>query len=120
MLDAKTGEVLALVNLPDFNPNNRAKFNVEELRNRSLTDPFEPGSTFKPFAVAAGLEAGIVQPTTVMLTGREWQVGANTVTDTHPLAQMSVAQLFKNHRTSALAKSLCNYPLKRCGICIVN
>jgi cell division protein FtsI (penicillin-binding protein 3) len=109
MLDAKTGEVLALVNMPDFNPNNRANFKPAEMRNRSVTDTFEPGSTFKPFAVAAGLEAGIVKPTTVMVTGREMQVGSNTVTDTHPMAQMSVAEIIQkssNIGTSKIALQL--------------
>ncbi len=109
MLDAKTGEVLALVNMPDFNPNNRANFKPTEMRNRSVTDTFEPGSTFKPFAVAAGLEAGIVKPTTVMTTGREWQVGSNTVTDTHPKAEMSVADIIQkssNIGTSKIALQL--------------
>jgi cell division protein FtsI (penicillin-binding protein 3) len=109
MLDAKTGEVLALVNMPDFNPNNRANFKPSEMRNRSVTDTFEPGSTFKPFAVAAGLEAGIIKPTTVMVTGREWQVGSNTVADTHPMTQMSVAEIIQkssNIGTSKIALQL--------------
>lgn len=109
MLDAKTGEVLALVNMPDFNPNNRANFKPAEMRNRSVTDTFEPGSTFKPFAVAAGLEAGIVKPTTVITTGREMQVGSNTVTDTHPKTEMSVAEIIQkssNIGTSKIALQL--------------
>ena len=58
MLDARTGEVLALVNQPDYNPNNRANVTGRQTRNRSVTDIFEPGSTMKPFTVAAALEAG--------------------------------------------------------------
>jgi len=104
MLDAKTGEVLALVNMPDFNPNNRANFKPNEMRNRSVTDTFEPGSTFKPFAVAAGLEAGIVKPSTVITTGREWQVGSNTVTDSHPMAQMSVAEIIQKSSNIGTSK----------------
>ena len=58
VLDAKTGEVLALVNLPAYNPNNRKNMKGGRARNRALTDVFEPGSTLKPFTIAAALEAG--------------------------------------------------------------
>lgn len=57
-LDVETGEVLAMVNQPSFNPNNRSTLKPDELRNRAATDMFEPGSTMKPFTVAAGLESG--------------------------------------------------------------
>ena len=109
MLDAKTGEVLALVNMPDFNPNNRANFKPAQMRNRSVTDTFEPGSTFKPFAVAAALEAGIVKPTTIITTGREMMIGGNTITDSHPLPQMTVAEIIQkssNIGTSKMALQL--------------
>jgi cell division protein FtsI (penicillin-binding protein 3) len=58
VLDAKTGEVLALANLPAYNPNNRVKLTGAQLRNRALTDVFEPGSTMKPFTAALALEKG--------------------------------------------------------------
>lgn len=58
MLDAKTGEVLAMVNQPSYNPNNRSTMNHTNLRNRAMTDVFEPGSTMKPLTVAAALESG--------------------------------------------------------------
>lgn len=57
-LDVETGEVLAMVNQPAFNPNNRTNLRPDEMRNRAVTDMFEPGSTMKPFTVAAGLESG--------------------------------------------------------------
>lgn len=58
ILDTKTGEVLAMVNQPSYNPNNRSKLKSSHLRNRAVTDVFEPGSTIKPFTVAAALESG--------------------------------------------------------------
>ncbi len=58
ILDTKTGEVLAMVNQPSYNPNNRSKLKSSDLRNRAVTDVFEPGSTIKPFTVAAALESG--------------------------------------------------------------
>lgn len=57
-LDVETGEVLAMVNQPSYNPNNRGKLRPEQMRNRAVTDMFEPGSTMKPFTVAMGLESG--------------------------------------------------------------
>ncbi|HEX4870487.1 MAG TPA: penicillin-binding transpeptidase domain-containing protein [Moraxellaceae bacterium] len=57
-LDVETGEVLAMVNQPSYNPNNRGKLRPEQMRNRAVTDMFEPGSTMKPFTVAAALESG--------------------------------------------------------------
>jgi len=64
VLDAKTGEVLAMVNQPAYNPNNRSGVSVAALRNRAVTDLFEPGSTVKPLTIAAALEHGLVQPGT--------------------------------------------------------
>lgn len=68
ILDTKTGEVLAMVNQPSFNPNNRSKLNSYRLRNRAVTDVFEPGSTIKPFTVAAALESGRFKPGSVVNT----------------------------------------------------
>jgi cell division protein FtsI (penicillin-binding protein 3) len=110
MLDARSGEVLALVNMPDFNPNNRANFKPAQMRNRSVTDTFEPGSTFKPFAVAAALEAGIVKPTTVITTGKEMQVTGSMITDTHPMAQMTVAEIIQKSSNIGTTKMALQLP----------
>ncbi|MBC7621772.1 MAG: penicillin-binding protein 2 [Aeromicrobium sp.] len=110
MLDAKTGEVLALVNMPDYNPNNRAAYKPAQMRNRSVADTFEPGSTFKPFAVAAALEAGIVKPSTVITTGSGLSVGGHTITDTHPLAQMTVAEIIQKSSNIGTAKMALQLP----------
>ena len=69
ILDVQTGEILALANWPTYNPNRRDKVARERMRNRALTDVFEPGSTLKPFTIAAALEAGKVRPDTVIQTG---------------------------------------------------
>ena len=68
VLDAKAGEVLALANIPTYNPNNRSRLSGAQLRNRVITDTFEPGSTLKPFTVAAALEAGKVTPGSTIAT----------------------------------------------------
>ncbi|GAB4289608.1 MAG: peptidoglycan D,D-transpeptidase FtsI [Thiohalomonadaceae bacterium] len=69
VLDVTNGEVLAMVNQPAYNPNNRSGLSSERLRNRTVTDVFEPGSTIKPFTVAAALESGKFRPDTVIDTG---------------------------------------------------
>ena len=63
ILDAQTGEILALANWPTYNPNARNRVAREKMRNRALTDVFEPGSTLKPFTIAAALESGGCGPT---------------------------------------------------------
>ena len=68
VLDVATGEVLAMVNLPSFNPNARDAGNRDAHRNRAVTDVVEPGSTIKPFTVAAALESGVVTPHTLIDT----------------------------------------------------
>ena len=110
MLDAHTGEVLALVNQPDFNPNNRANFQPKQMRNRSVTDTFEPGSTFKPFAVAAGLEAGIIKPDTVIQTGNGLTMADYTITDTHPAPQLTVAEIIQHSSNIGTAKIALQLP----------
>jgi cell division protein FtsI (penicillin-binding protein 3) len=66
ILDPATGEVLAMVNQPSYNPNDRAQYDVESYRNRAVTDMFEPGSTFKPFVMAEALESGDYVPSSIV------------------------------------------------------
>ena len=68
VLDPATGEVLAMVNQPFFNPNNREQIEVARYKNRAVTDIFEPGSSFKPFAIAAAIEAGLYGPSSLIDT----------------------------------------------------
>ena len=111
MLDAKTGEILALVNQPDFNPNNRVNVQPKQMRNRSITDVFEPGSTFKPFAVSAALEAGIVKPETVITTGPGLTIGAKTITDLpHRSVQLTVAEIIQKSSNIGTAKIALQLP----------
>lgn len=82
IMDVKTGEVLAMVNQPTFNPNNRASFESSGYRNRAVTDVFEPGSTMKSFTVAAALELDKIKPTTVIHTSPGYlRIGNNTIRD---------------------------------------
>jgi len=109
VLDVRSGEVLALVNLPTYNPNNRAALTGAQLRNRVLTDTFEPGSTLKPFTVALALELGQVTPKTVVQTapGR-LQIANYTIRDAHPGGAMSVAQVIQKSSNVGVAKIALN------------
>ncbi|QVL46820.1 MAG: penicillin-binding protein 2 [Thiocapsa sp.] len=81
-LDVETGEILAMVNQPGYNPNAQRGGSSERRRNRAVTDVMEPGSTIKPFVVAAALERGLIKPTTTIATrGGSMAVGRNTVKD---------------------------------------
>lgn len=105
VLDAVTGEVLALANWPSYDPNRRGNLTGEQLRNRVLTDTFEPGSTMKPITIALALEKGIVTPNTMMPIGH-LQIGKKVITDTHPYGVLSVAQIIQkssNIGTSRIA-----------------
>lgn len=96
VLDAHSGEILALANYPSYTPDRRVNLNGAQLRNRALTDTFEPGSTMKAFAVAAALEKGLVQPETMIQTapGR-LTLGGATISDAHPQGLLSVAQVIQ-------------------------
>jgi cell division protein FtsI (penicillin-binding protein 3) len=91
VLDSITGEVLALANYPSYVPDKRQNLTGEQLRNRALTDTFEPGSTMKPITVAMALEAGRVKPQTLISTspGR-YSIGGFTINDTHNYGTLSV------------------------------
>lgn len=92
ILDARSGEILALVNQPSFNPNNRGDYKGDHFRNRAVTDLFEPGSTLKPFTIAAGLESGLYTPTTMIETGPgRFKVGRHVVRDIHNYGTLDVS-----------------------------
>ena len=95
VLDAKTGEILALANQPIFNPNNRRDYQPGPMRNRAVIDTFEPGSTIKPFVAAAVLERGLFHPGSVIDTPPTWLVGNKLVRDEHPHPQMTVSEIIQ-------------------------
>jgi cell division protein FtsI (penicillin-binding protein 3) len=96
VLDAQTGEILALANYPSYSPDKRGNLTGEQLRNRALTDSFEPGSTMKPFTVALALEQGLVKPETPIQTapGRITITGS-TITDVHPYGVLTVNEVIQ-------------------------
>ncbi len=105
VLDARSGEVLALANYPSYNPNNRVKVSPQAMRNRAVTDLFEPGSTLKPFTVAAALENGKVHPDTVINTEHGvYTVGGRLIHDSHPEAFLTVAGVIQQSSNVGAAK----------------
>ena len=108
VLDTQTGEILALANYPSYNPNDRKYLTGEQLRNRVLTDTFEPGSTIKPITVSLSLEKGQVQPNTQMAIGAKYLIGPKPITDTHPYATLTVAQIIQKSSNIGTAKLAMN------------
>ena len=110
-LDVRTGEVLALANVPSYNPNNRARLTGAQLRNRALTDSFEPGSTLKPFTIALALELGRVTPGTLLQTGAgKFAIGGYTIHDSHKEGTLSVAQVIQVSSNVGAAKIALELP----------
>ena len=105
VVDAKTGEILALANWPTYNPNNRERLSGAQLRNRAMTDTFEPGSVLKPFTVAQALEAGKVRFDTIIncAPGR-LTIGTATISDSHPHGALTVAEVIQKSSNVGAAK----------------
>ncbi len=96
VLDAVTGEVLALANYPSYSPGKRQNLSGAQLRNIALTDTFEPGSTMKPFTVGLALETGRVTPTTPVQTAPGWvMVGGFRISDSHPHGVLTVQEVIQ-------------------------
>ncbi len=112
MLDVSTGEVLAMANYPSFNSNNRVKLRGDAYRNRAVTDVFEPGSTIKPFTIAAALEVGNYRPHTMIdTTPGFYRVGRHVVRDIHNYGVIDVsAVLQKSSNIGATKMALATDP----------
>ncbi len=111
ILDAATGEILALANWPTYNPNARNRAARESMRNRALTDVFEPGSTLKPFTIAAALQAGKVRPdTTIQTAPGSLTIGPNTIHDAHPNGVLTVEQVIQKSSNVGAAKIALSLP----------
>ena len=105
VLDARSGELLALANFPSYSPADRRNLSGAQLRNRALTDTFEPGSTMKPFIAAWAMESGRVTPDTIIQTapGRLTITGS-TITDAHPHGDLTVAQVIQKSSNVGAAR----------------
>ncbi len=111
VLDARTGELLALANWPDFDPAHRKQFDPNQVRDRAVTDTFEPGSTLKPFSIATAIESGLVRPDTVIDTspGR-LTITDRTITDDHPRGALTVEQVVAKSSNVGTAKIALQMP----------
>jgi len=108
--DVHTGDILALVNSPSFNPNNRRNVSAHRIRNRAITDLFEPGSTVKPLAVLGALEFGSANMQTTINTSPGWmRLGGSIVQDSRNYGKLDLTEIIKkssNMGTSKLALSI--------------
>jgi cell division protein FtsI (penicillin-binding protein 3) len=111
ILDTRTGEILALANWPSYNPNNRSRGARERMRNRALTDTFEPGSTMKPFTIAAALEAGKLGPASIVDTAPgTLTIGNATIHDAHREGSLTVEQVVQKSSNVGAAKIALSLP----------
>lgn len=111
VVDVNTGEVLALANFPTYNPNNRSRLSGAQLRNRAVTDTFEPGSTLKPFTIALALESGRVRPDTVIATAPgSLSIGPAIIRDAHAERALTVAQVIQKSSNVGAAKIALSLP----------
>ena len=105
VLDVNTGEVLAVVNQPTYNPNDRSQFSAERYRNRAITDIFEPGSSLKPLVMAAALESGDYRPSSVVDTAPGYVVvGPKKIEDTRNLGRVSLTTILARSSNVGITK----------------
>jgi len=110
--DVRTGEILAMVNQPAGNPNNRAELHGDLLRNRAITDVCEPGSTVKPFTIAMGLESGKWTPSTRVNTA-PMRIGRYTVRDTHNYGVLDITHVISKSSNVGTSKVALSMPAER-------
>ena len=111
VLDAKSGEVLALANLPTYNPNNRVKLAGAQLRNRAFTDTFEPGSTMKPFTAALALDKGKFRfDTPIQTAPGKLTIGSATISDAHAHGVLTVAEVIQKSSNVGISKIALTFP----------
>lgn len=105
VLDAKTGEILALANTPSFNPNNREGVKPWQMRNHAVTDEYEPGSTMKPFTIAAAMDTGKYRPDTLIDTENgSYVIGTKRIHDAHPHGMLTVSQVIQKSSNVGASK----------------
>ncbi|WP_194089994.1 penicillin-binding transpeptidase domain-containing protein [Vibrio hibernica] len=104
LIDVKSGDILAMVNAPSYNPNNRDQLQSFRMRNRAITDSIEPGSTMKPFVMLAGLDKGIINPNTIIDTGNGiMRVGGSRVRDSEKAGKASLTTILKKSSNVGIA-----------------
>ena len=105
VIDPDTGAIIALAQRPTYNPNNTRKIDTRALKNRAVTDAFEPGSVFKPFVAAAAIEERLVSAETpINCENGRFRIGRSTITDVHPEKIISVSEVIKHSSNIGTAK----------------
>ena len=105
VIDVNTGEVLAMVNQPSYNPNNRASFSATRYRNRAITDILEPGSTLKPLVIAAALESGKYRENSYVDTNPGYvNVGSKKIIDKHNLGRINLQTILQKSSNVGITK----------------
>lgn len=105
VLDVTTGEILAMVNQPTFNPNDRGQISASMYRNRAATDILEPGSSIKPFVVAAALQSGRYDAASIIDTNPGFiRVGTKVIEDEHPMGAVGLAEVLAKSSNVGMAK----------------
>jgi len=109
--DIKSGEILALANWPTYNPNNRSQLSGGQLRNRAVTDSFEPGSTMKPFMAALALDRGKYKFDSIInCAPGKMTIGSATISDAHPHGALTLAQVIQKSSNIGAAKIALGFP----------
>lgn len=124
VLDTVSQEVLAIANLPSFNPNARGRYSQDNYRNKAITDTFEPGSVMKPFSIASALETGLYTPNSIIDTNPSWMVvHGHTVRDIHNYGVLDVRGVLQHSSNVGVTKMVLSSPpeqlinlLLRCGV----
>jgi cell division protein FtsI (penicillin-binding protein 3) len=105
VMEADTGKVLAMANYPTFNPNAYSQYSLAQMRNRVVSDTFEPGSTFKVFTIAAALDAGVIKSTDVYnCENGAYRIADRTIHDDHPHSRLSISEILKYSSNIGSAK----------------
>jgi cell division protein FtsI (penicillin-binding protein 3) len=123
VVDVENGELLAVANVPSYNPNSRGRYDKETYRNRAATDMFEPGSVIKTFSIASALETGLFIPSTIIDTNPSWMiVHGHTVRDIHNYGVLDVTGVLQHSSNVGVTKMVLASPpeqlvglLQRCG-----
>lgn len=111
VIDTENGEILAIANVPSYNPNSRGHYDRETYRNRALTDTFEPGSVIKPFSIASALETGLFTPNTIIDTNPSWMsVHGRTVRDIHNYGVLDVTGVLQHSSNVGVTKMVLSSP----------
>lgn len=123
VVDTENGEILAMANVPSYNPNSRGRYDKDSYRNRAVTDMFEPGSVIKTFSIASALETGLFKPNTIIDTNPSWMiVQGRTVRDIHNYGVLDVTGILRHSSNVGVTKMVLASPpeqliglLQRCG-----